>query len=216
MTLTNPCSSRLRRSGLSRAIIGATAVGSTGATLLTANAEIVYSGPRNLSTSSLLGIPFAEDVEPVNLDGAGGDEFSLRSFNTKGSDFHHLYDEGRFANFTPIGGNEVRRLDAGETIGSEGIFVDGSPLAVPFIENTPNSQWMAGTEGYFGYRFNPSGEQDLYGWGHVTISPDATILTLVDWAYENSGAPIQAGVPEPCTSLLLMASLIVAALWRRR
>jgi hypothetical protein len=79
------------------------------------------------------------------------------------------------------------------------------------------SHWNAGSDGYFGYRFNPSGSQEVYGWAHVVISPDRTLMTLVDWAYENTGAPINAGaIPEPTTSLLLAVSLTVAALWRRR
>jgi hypothetical protein len=215
---TNSSASRLRSSGLNRSIIGASALGSMGATLMTANAAIVPSGLRNLSTSTQIGDVFDPDVEPVNIDGVGVDEFSLYSFFSKGSDFHWLSNAApdfRPHTIEPIYGNSPTvRMAAGEIVGPSTPFSDYNTGV--FLDNQSSTEWTGGSNGYFGFRFNPTGSQNLYGWGRMSFSPDAKIMTLVDWAYENTGAPIKAGVPEPTTGLLLLMSLFFAAFWRRK
>lgn len=226
MNANTTSSSRLRKSGLSRSVIGASAVGSMGAALQTAHAKIVYSGIQNISTTSALEV---DDVKPVTLSSQSnkGADFSLWSYNDKGYDTHYLYDQGGFLggfeHFTPIvstnpsDNGALQRLDKGETIDSQGSYETGGPQGIRLLANSPNSQWSPGTEGYFGYRFDALGWPPYHGWGRITLSEDAQVMTLVDWAYEDTGAPIQAGqIPEPTTSLLLTASLAIAALWRRR
>lgn len=217
--------SRLRNSGLQRSLTAATAIGGASSCLMTANAAIVKSGSQNLSTSILIGDEITDDVEVVNVDFSGGHEFALHSFGTKGSDFHLLMEAS--PDFEAIVGPDfyVSNLAQGALIDGAGNFQGGSGgfgYLATFVDNQtdfspPESVvWNFGSDGYIGFRFNPSGSQQLYGWGHVTISADRTVLTLVDWAYENTGAPIHAGeIPEPTTSLLLTGGLFFSALWRR-
>jgi len=222
---TNPPegSRRLRKGGLSRTMLVATAVAGASTALMTANAEVVYSGQQNLSTSSLLGVVFDEDNEPVNLDGAANNEFTLQSFNEKGSDFHTLlFSSPDFS--LALGDNlsetyVVHSLTGGVLIGPSMAFDAPFPSSgVVVIENIPNDYWMAGSDAYFGFQFNPSGSQVLYGWGHLTISGDATVMTLVDWAYDNTGASIMTAampVPEPAAGTLILGGLAALAFWRK-
>ncbi|MCO6046133.1 PEP-CTERM sorting domain-containing protein [Aeoliella sp. ICT_H6.2] len=219
MINTNSETSRLRRSGLNRALVGAAAIGSTGATLMSANAAIVYSGPQNLSTNALLGLdPPSADTEMVNIDASGDFEFLMVSFSGKGPATHVLFSQAgdkisSGLNNPYHGGAYIGNLSADATIGPGGAFVSGWDV---FTDEVYSGEWPAGSSGFIGFKFNPTGSQDLYGWGKLTLSPDNTILTLVDWAYENTGAPISAGqVPEPSTGLLIGGSLALAVLWYR-
>jgi hypothetical protein len=213
--------SRLRNSGLRRSAGGAAAIASLGAALQTAHGEIIHSGVRNISTSSALGV---DDVKPVQLSELSnkGADFSLMSEHSKGYDFHSLLDEGRFDHFAPVVSTEpsengaLQNLPAGELIDANSAFVTDGPLVVR-LTNTTAGPWAGGSDGYFGYRFDTLGPTMLYGWGRITLSPDAQVMTLVEWAYENTGAPIRAGqLPEPGTGFLVALSLAIAALFRRR
>jgi len=63
---------------------------------------------------------------------------------------------------------------------------------------------FAMTNGYLGLRFFMGGITN-YGWASVTVSTDMKQYTIHQFAYDNSGADIQAGViPEP-NSLSLLA-----------
>ncbi len=78
--------------------------------------------------------------------------------------------------------------------------------------------------GYFGFRFNlevdspnATAGTTVYGWAQVErVSPSSG--RLLQWAYDDSGAPIQVGVvPEPGTlSLLALGAAGIAALRKRR
>lgn len=60
--------------------------------------------------------------------------------------------------------------------------------------------FSSGVEGIFGFKFNPGGTV-LYGWAKVTMIPATNTLTVSEWAYEDTGASIPAGVvPEPATT----------------
>ena len=219
MTNNDSRTSRLRKSGLSRALVGAAAVGSTGSALMTANAAVIYSGPQNLSTNALLGRdPPSADTEMVNIDASGDFEFVMVSFSGKGPATHVLSSSAGEKISSGLnnpfhGGAYIGNLSAGATIGPGGPFASGWDV---FTDEVYSGEWPAGSNGFIGFKFNPTGSQDLYGWGKVTLSPDNSILTLVDWAYENTGATIHAGdIPEPSTFVLLGASMIAAAVWRR-
>ena len=65
------------------------------------------------------------------------------------------------------------------------------------------------------------GGPNRYGWMRIIIS-NTGAGTIVDWAYDNSGASIQAGytgtilIPEPSRMLLLLGGLQGLVLRRRR
>jgi len=84
-----------------------------------------------------------------------------------------------------------------------------------YNRNMANAFWVSGslsafggqfakTNGYLGLRFLVGGVTN-YGWASVTVSPNMQSYTIHQFAYDNTGANIQAGViPEP-TSLSLLA-----------
>ncbi|MDQ6630679.1 MAG: PEP-CTERM sorting domain-containing protein, partial [Verrucomicrobiota bacterium] len=76
------------------------------------------------------------------------------------------------------------------------------------------------TNAYMGIKFNTSTATGLFGWIRIDAGPTAGFpATIVDWAYENSGAGISAGaVPEPTTLALgcLAAGAVGVSVWRKR
>jgi len=193
----------------------ATAVAGASTALMTANAEIIHSGSQNLSTSADIGVVFDEDNEPVNVDSAGASEFTLQSFNEKESDFHWLTMLS--PDFGVVGDGDIaQRLTFGESIGNASTFYGGAYLTL--VDNRYGTfVWPAGEEGYIGFTFNPSGSQALYGWGRIGISGDAKIMTLHEWAYDNTGSGIPAGtVPEPTSATLALGGLAAFGLLRYR
>ncbi|MEY4488499.1 MAG: hypothetical protein RIQ79_1007 [Verrucomicrobiota bacterium] len=75
--------------------------------------------------------------------------------------------------------------------------------------------WFGGGGGYYGFEMNANGVP-FYGWIQLNYfatgilgGPDT--LTVIDWAYEDSGAPIAAGsIPEPAESAAIMAGAVLA------
>jgi hypothetical protein len=82
------------------------------------------------------------------------------------------------------------------------------------------NQFQAGSEAFLGFRFmtnNSSGP--YYGWMRVKLTLNITGGEVIDWAYDNSGAPILAGAgmaPEPSKTGLLTLSVALISLRRRR
>lgn len=78
----------------------------------------------------------------------------------------------------------------------------------------------SGESGYFGFKFKT--DTPLYGWARATFTEGANGgVTIHEWAYEDSGAPIQVGaIPEPETAVLGLAGLALGAAglrrWRRK
>lgn len=68
-----------------------------------------------------------------------------------------------------------------------------------------------------GFSFNPTGSQALYGWAQFSISADALTMTLIDYAYEDSGSAIATGaIPEPGTIAMGTIGAGIFFLVRRR
>lgn len=108
----------------------------------------------------------------------------------------------------------LRSLSASDTVdGSVGnIFADEG-----FIIDSGVTNWTPGTTGYAGFFFN-DGATDIYGWVEMDFSADSSTFTVLQYAYDDSGAAIQVGaIPEPSTALLLGLGLVgLAAVCRRR
>lgn len=81
---------------------------------------------------------------------------------------------------------------------------------------TTQPAWEAGS--CIGFQAN-SATTPLYGWLKVTWAPLSNTFEFLSGAYENSGAPILAGVsvvPEPASALSTMGLLASGLLIRRR
>lgn len=178
------------------------------------HAKIIYSGLLNQSVQSNLG---ELDTEDVLLDGS-------TSF------FFLAYEDIWVEYFGPImaipstqqdewlaDGFYLKRFEKGYLIGPGGAFSSFPDYNYNMIRHLFTENEWTGSEGFFAFEYNPSGSLPLYGWGRLNLTSDNTALTFVDWAYEDSGAPILAGqIPEPTAGTMISCSFIVAALLRRR
>jgi hypothetical protein len=78
------------------------------------------------------------------------------------------------------------------------------------------------TTAFMGVEFRDASNNDRFGWIRITGgSASGFPATVVDWAYEDSGAGIQTGagvVPEPNSLALgcLAAGAAGLAAWRKR
>lgn len=78
--------------------------------------------------------------------------------------------------------------------------------------------WAVGQTALVGFTFEAGGTATQYGWVRLTFDSN-TSASIDQWAYDDTGAPIAAGViPEPGTALLLGAGLAIlgGACSRRR
>ena len=99
-----------------------------------------------------------------------------------------------------------------------GAVIDGSATeaGVFFGAQVLNSSTFT-SGGYLGIQTS----QGYFGWMDLLIEPGAaggnTRITVRGWAYDDSGAAIQAGaVPEPTSLMLLAAGAVGTAVRRRR
>jgi MYXO-CTERM domain-containing protein len=184
-----------------------------------ANATIIYFNPETKITS---GNSASGDVS-WNIDGVGGAEAKLNNSGSITNSFAKIlssYDNS-FA-VVLAGPRDLLGLAANESISSERgfssvvyeVFYNG------FLENTASIS--SGVSTYIGFRFNPSGTKELFGWANVTLTEGGSYGTFVinEWAYDDSGSSIQTGqtsaVPEPATYALGLGALALGAAGLRR
>ena len=130
---------------------------------------------------------------------------------------------------------KVDKLGSGVTISAH------SPFATPIWEGTApklatscvgtclsppsiHNGWAPSAFGFAGFQFETKGGKADYGWIQLeyTLGSDglANQVTVEDWAYDNTGAPITAGqtVSSSTVAMALLAAGAagVAALRRRR
>ncbi len=80
------------------------------------------------------------------------------------------------------------------------------------------NQFHDGVEGYVGFMFTKNDNSGpYYGWMRVTLTANTPGGVISDWAWEDSGAAISAGVvPEPGGVTLLVLGAMGMVLRRRR
>jgi hypothetical protein len=119
---------------------------------------------------------------------------------------------------TAPNGTQVAALAAGTLVGPGSNFA-GSFYALTGV-NSPTDPGTA----FFGFEFpNPNTNQTDFGWVRLSGNSPSD-KTVIDFAYDNTGAPIHVGalpasIPEPSTlslGLLALGAAGVVALRRRR
>ena len=109
---------------------------------------------------------------------------------------------------TLVSGSTALALLGGEAIGSGGIYQPGQALGTNFL--------ITGIS-YAGLRFqNEATGQLNYGWAKLrTTATTGFPAAILGYAYENTGAPIIAAIPEPAGAGFLAISGLLL-LGRRR
>jgi len=120
--------------------------------------------------------------------------------------------------------------------GSSATLVDNLPIGTPiqaagFTFGTINAAETTGTttfnlnsdNNYVGFRFQneAAGNQVQFGWVQIHLGATYTDASrkIIGYAYENTGAAIPAGIPEPTTFALLgvmAAGALGVREWRKR
>jgi hypothetical protein len=163
-------------------------------------AAIVYSGVQNIA-GVLAG---NTNRVYINIDLAGGNDFEIHRNHAFGNQFIQA-DEvpgGGFSlnAFHGVQGGIYAYPNANTInvpIGAGGPWANGSGQANTLSEINgayPNDQWTAlagGTTRFIGFRGTIAG-QTRYGWMRITKNSFGN-FTIVDWAYENTGASILTG-----------------------
>ena len=148
------------------------------------------------------------DLDLVSMTGAMGFDLKLEAPGGMNPSTVELA-------ISPSGGDDwLSLLGLGDTVDGSLTF-GGSGFLVRHDTDSP--VWAAGTTGYAGFTFNPDGTP-LYGWIQVEFDLSGTDFTVLQWAYDDTGAPIAAGqMPEPSTAILLGLGLAgLAAVVRKR
>lgn|ERR1035437_716822 len=225
--LPKPLDTQLNRHFLACSAFVGTAV------LMTASktdAAIVYSGPLNISvpTTNLLGGIYFDLTKPTasfvpTTTGSGPAEglntvlpgWDVNFYRSGAGNLRWYYPKVGTVQLTHAvfnGANHVAALGAG-------IMVDGSSSLGTYQTMVPE---FTGTAAFMGVDFLDASNNKLFGWIRINGGPTQGFpATIVDWAYEDSGAGILTGataVPEPSSMALgcLAAGAAGLAAWRRR
>jgi hypothetical protein len=186
------------------AATGAAAV----STSSSASAAVIYSGLQNVPVLSTNGGVYFDFEAPFTAaQGTRPDGWDVNPYAAVGG---RIYVNSNTA--VVLTGATAADLAFGTPITAAALFSGNGfygGVAIP-----------AGATGLLGFRFTsnnlggPAGT--LYGWARLSVGTTGD-GNVVDWAYEDTGAPIAAGaVPEPSSLGLLAAGAAGLAQWRRR
>ena len=192
-----------------------------------ADASIVYSGVVNInvptSTSGVY-LNVATGVNAITPGGAPGwdlNPWASSSLEIWGNNTASPND-GVLDNFTGGAAASVDNLPVGTLIDGTWNYgrTDGT------VESTgPTAFVLNSSNNIFGFRFlNESTSQIDFGWARIslTATQSSQPRMIVEYAYDNTGAGINAGntgVPEPTTMALLgvmAAGALGVRAWRKR
>jgi hypothetical protein len=181
------------------AVAAAAAVG--GATQTT-DAAIVYSGTMNFAVpATTFGAYVRLDTFATAGSSSGGPEVNLWGSTSANA---WMYPTGTTVNrLVGTSSTVVARVPTGQMIDAGSTYLTSATGGSGF---GTNANWGLGTTGYLGYKFEISPGQVRYGWARVQVNTTGggVPMTLIDMAYETSGAGIPAGaVPAPGSVALL-------------
>lgn len=196
------------------------AAAAAGVALMTANAGVVYVDDLNTTVSSATDksgtAPLGSAAIPI--DGTPAFTANLQSGSPLTISIDNRQNGFAAYGVGSKGGNPAVVFSTGETIPPPGPTI----LATDYSLNLINfyNALAPGESAYIGFAFNPTGSQELYGWAEFEMGTKSTTsnsFTLTRYAYEDSGAGIQAGqIPEPSGALLVMLAGAAGSVRRRR
>jgi len=198
----------------SRLVAYATLAGAALAVPAAAEATIVYSGIVNFSVPNTfdgLYINFVTGATGTSSSAVPGANFNPYNGGSVLQFFWNAAQNGGLS----LDSSTYATLAAGVPITSANTFLNTT-------SSTETAAWQAGSNLYLGVRLTNSQTSAVnFGWVHLnTTGSTGFPVTIVEYAYENSGASINAGqVPEPTTFALLgvmAAGALGVRAWRKR
>ena len=187
-----------------------------------AHSAVVYSGIQNLSVSQDLGGLYLNVTLP-GFSTNGGTEPASWATAPWINPFFGGVSIGNSALLLPNTDGSGRDLNVaiGTVIDSSRTFAAGEAGSTTHV-GAGGDQFQIGAQGLLAFVMQETvGGPNRYGWMRIIIS-NTGAGTIVDWAYDNSGASIQVGytgtilIPEPSRMLLLLGGLQGLVLRRRR
>jgi len=200
-----------------------------------ADAAVIYSGTQNIGLNTAVDIDgdLTNDLSfGIYTDTFIGGSAATASFKP----FNDTVNRVGFIK-APAGSafTQIQKLGAGDTIGSSAAFNFNLKASFRYgqIYTSSNSftedgPWSGapGSSGFAGITIKAAGKPDIYAWLRFELTNNANGvpngITLIDWAYEDTGASILAGqtasaVPLPGSlGLLAMGASGLAAFRRRK
>lgn len=183
-----------------------------------ASAAVIYSGIQNIAIATGFD---GTNVDVENLNNATNHSTSTIT----GSDVNFFFGGVGMmneANFQPVRVNgldpysAIVNITLGQLISAASLFATGAGGSGDIgSEHVGFSagQFQPNVDGYIGFRLNGAN----YGWMRVSFTFDEPGAVIRDWAYDDAGASVFAGmVPEPSRAMLLMMGLGTVMMRRRR
>jgi hypothetical protein len=85
-----------------------------------------------------------------------------------------------------------------------------------FVNNGLTGAWLLNANNIIGFKFTGELNQTLYGWARFSLGANSGVRTFVDYAYDNAGGSVLAGVIVPVPGALALFGLAGFATKRRR
>lgn len=201
----------------------------------TVDAAVIYSGVQNITLPS-----GNNDSVSIDINGDAIDDLTFFTFNSNTSGGYGYAGVLAGGNGVAINGLGLiaDKLDYGEIIDNRMLFVEnGNEALLRSVDGSgsvnPLMEWGATSTGIMGAKINV-GANSYFTWIRVALTagtsgyPDDFLI--VDWAYDDTGAPILAGsaleytppppspsaVPLPGSLGLLAMGISGLAAFRRR
>ncbi len=194
-----------------------------------ARAAVVYSGPLNVTvpTTNGAGGIYLDLTKPgqsftPTKSGGGATEGLDTLLPGWDVNFYRGTTSGNLLWYYPKVNNVVQTLavfDGANHVAAlgAGVKIDGTSSLGTWQTMVPE---FTGQTAFMGVQFHDANNDVLYGWIRITGGATQGFpATVVDWAYDDSGAGILTGaVPEPSSAALgfLAAGAAGLAAWRKR
>lgn len=171
----------------------------------TASAAIIYDLSLSQSPGSSFSIDInntiASQIDLISSVGMGGLDLTFEAPVGMGMNPGSTIELSVFSSGGMNPTDFLSLLNAGDTVdGSLSYATQAYMVDFPDL----NPAWTPGQTGYAGFLYDDGGGTTFYGWLQVQFDATGTDFTVLGYAYDNTGAAIDAAtIPEPSTALLL-------------